>query len=83
MNRNRNHNKEFGKDTISTYKTVKKMRGDWGNLNPITRRIENKKREYQFPDSYYDDWDDYEYESHYNREKEIENNINLDEWSDW
>ena len=31
--------------TISTYETIKKIRNDWGNLNPITRRIENKKKE--------------------------------------
>jgi len=83
MNRNRNLNKEFGNDTISTYKTVKKMRGDWGNLNPVTRYIRNKKHEYQFPDSYYDDGEDYEYKSHYNREEEIEDNIDLDKWSNW
>lgn len=69
--------------TISTYKTVKRIRGSWGNINPVTKVIKNKKREYQFPDSYYDDWGDYEYESHYNREEEIENSINLDEWSDY
>ena len=53
--------------TISTYKAVKKIRNDWGNLNPITRRIENKKKDYEYPDSYYD----------------YEEDIDLDEWSDW
>jgi hypothetical protein len=76
-------NQKTNPSTISTYKTIKKIRGNWGNLNPVTRRIENKKHEYQFPDSYYDDGKDYEHESHYNREEEIENSINLDDWSDW
>lgn len=52
--------------TISTYETIKKIRNDWGNLNPITRRIENKKKDYEYPDSY-----------------DYEEDINLDEWSDW
>lgn len=65
-------NQKINPDTISTYKTIKKMRGDWGNLNPITKRIENKKKSYEYPDSYYDD-----------REEEIEDTIDLDEWCDW
>lgn len=46
--------------TISTYNTIKKMRGDWGAINPITRRIENKKKNYQPPYDYYEE-DDYIY----------------------
>ena len=30
--------------TISTYNTIKKMRGDWGQINPITKIIPNKKK---------------------------------------
>lgn len=30
--------------TISTYEVVRKQRRDWGEINPITRRIENKKK---------------------------------------
>lgn len=61
-------------NTISIYNTLRKMRQDWGNINPVTKVICNKKHEYQFPDSYYD------YET---REEEIENTIDLDEWGDW
>ena len=59
--------------TISTYNTIKKMRGDWGQINPITKIIPNKKKNY-IPDeydefysmddcardceSYWDDWED-------------------------
>lgn len=64
--------KSVSQNTISTYNTLKKMRGDWGNLNPVTHCIENKKKNYEFPDSYYDD-----------REEEIENTIDLDEWGEW
>lgn len=63
-------NQKVNSATISTYKTISKMRGDWGNINPVTKVIRDRKREYQFPDSYYD-YDDYdEYESHYNRDDE-------------
>lgn len=65
-------NQKINPDTISTYKTIKKMRGDWGNLNPITKCFESKKKNYEYPDSYYDD-----------REEEIEDTIDLDEWCDW
>jgi len=52
--------------TISTYETIKKIRNDWGNLNPITRRIENKKKDYEYPDYYYD----YEEEDIYDETRE-------------
>lgn len=29
---------------ISTYEVIRKQRRDWGEINPITRRIENKKK---------------------------------------
>lgn len=32
------------KDTNTTYEVVRKMRGDWGNVNPITKVIPNKKK---------------------------------------
>lgn len=47
-------NQKTNPSTISTYNAVKKIRGDWGDINPITRRVENKKKDYYFPDSYYD-----------------------------
>ena len=28
----------------TTYKVVRKMRGDWGNINPVTKIIPNKKK---------------------------------------
>lgn len=37
--------------TISTYNTIKKIRGDWGQINPVTKIIPNKKKNY-IPDEY-------------------------------
>jgi hypothetical protein len=37
--------------TISIYNTIKKMRGDWGQINPITKIIPNKKKNY-IPNEY-------------------------------
>ena len=31
-------------NTNTTYEVVRKMRGDWGAVNPITRVIPNKKK---------------------------------------
>lgn len=28
----------------STYETLKKIRNDWGNVNPVTKVIPNKKK---------------------------------------
>ena len=66
-------NKHKTNPTISTYNTIKKIRGDWGQINPITKIIPNKKKNY-IPDeydefysiddcardceSYWDDWED-------------------------
>ena len=59
--------------TISTYNTIKKIRGDWGQINPITKVIPNKKKNYipseydefysiddcaRDCESYWDDWED-------------------------
>ena len=33
--------------TISTYEVIRKMRRDWGEINPISRRIENKKKNHK------------------------------------
>lgn len=30
--------------TISTYEVVRKQRRDWGEINPVTRTIPNKKK---------------------------------------
>jgi len=65
-------NQKINPDTISTYKTIKKMRGSWGNLNPITKVYKDKKKNYEYPDSYYDD-----------RKEGIEDTIDLNEWCDW
>ncbi len=64
---------EINPSTISTYKTIKKIRNDFGNLNPVTRRINNRKRDYQYPDSYYD----------YDTQEKIEDTIDLNEWGEW
>ena len=34
-----------------TYETIRKIRGDWGNINPVTKVIPNKKKNY-IPDEY-------------------------------
>ena len=32
------------KETNITYEVVRKMRGDWGAINPVTKVIPNKKK---------------------------------------
>ena len=32
------------KNTNTTYEIVRKMRGDWGTINPVTKVIPNKKK---------------------------------------
>lgn len=32
------------KEENMTYETIRKMRGDWGNVNPVTKIIPNKKK---------------------------------------
>ena len=32
------------KETNTTYEVVRKMRGDWGAINPVTKVIPNKKK---------------------------------------
>ena len=32
------------KETNITYEVVRKMRGDWGVINPVTKVIPNKKK---------------------------------------
>lgn len=59
-------NQKTSPSTISTYETIKKIRNDWGNLNPITKIIPNKKKDYEYPDSYYD----YEEEDIYDEARE-------------
>lgn len=36
--------KNKNKNTNSTYEVVRKIRGDWGEVNPVTRIIPNKKK---------------------------------------
>ena len=33
--------------TISTYEVIRKQRRSWNEVNPITRRIENKKKNHK------------------------------------
>lgn len=32
------------KEKNATYETIRKIRGDWGNVNPVTKIIPNKKK---------------------------------------
>ena len=32
------------KEANTTYEVVRKMRGDWGAINPVTKVIPNKKK---------------------------------------
>lgn len=32
------------KETNTTYEVVRKIRGDWGTVNPVTKVIPNKKK---------------------------------------
>lgn len=32
------------KTAVSTYEVVRKIRGDWGTVNPVTKVIPNKKK---------------------------------------
>ena len=60
--------KNKNQNTNSTYEVVRKMRGDWGNVNPVTKIIPNKKKNYDFDTE---------------REYIIESTIDFDEWSDY
>lgn len=33
--------------TISTYEVMQKQRHDWGEINPVTRTIPNKKKNHK------------------------------------
>jgi hypothetical protein len=33
----------------STYKAIKKLRGDWGSVSPVTKVIPNKKKKPRRP----------------------------------
>jgi hypothetical protein len=35
------------KFTNSTYEVIHKMRGDWGTISPVTKIIENKKKNFK------------------------------------
>lgn len=54
------------KSTISTWKAVKKIRNGWNGINPVTKIIPSKKRDYIPPEDDYDDWyeryDDFDWE---------------------
>lgn len=53
------------KNTNTTYEVTRKIRGDWGNVNPVTKIIPNKKKGYDFDYEReyeietYEDWEDY------------------------
>lgn len=48
--------------TTSTYNTLKKIRNNWGDVKPITKIIPNHKHDYEYPDSYYDYYEEEEYD---------------------
>ena len=56
------------KSANTTYEVIRKIRGDWGNVNPVTKVIPNKKHGYQF---------------NYEREYEIESMNDFDDWEDY
>ena len=64
----------MAKKNIPDY--IRKQRGDWGAINPVTKVIPNKKRNY-IPDEYD------EYYSIDDCNQDIEGSIDLDEWSDY
>ena len=62
-----------------TYKTIRKIRGDWGQINPITKVIPNKKKNY-IPNEYdeYYSIDDCNYDlEHHNAD------LYEEDWSDY
>lgn len=64
----------MAKKNIPNY--IRKQRGNWGAINPVTKVIPNKKRNY-IPDEYD------EYYSMDDCNRDIEDSIDLDEWSDY
>lgn len=64
----------MSKKNIPNY--IRKQRGDWGAINPVTKVIPNKKRNY-IPDEYD------EYYSIDDCNRDIEDSIDIDEWSDY
>ena len=39
-----NKKKKKNLESNPTYEVVRKIRGDWGNINPVTKIIPNKKK---------------------------------------
>ena len=39
-----NKKKKKNLESNPTYEVVRKIRGDWGNVNPVTKIIPNKKK---------------------------------------
>ena len=66
----------MAKKNNSTYETIRKMRGDWGNINPVTKIIPNKKKNY-IPDEYdeFYSMDDCNYD--------LEHHHYEEDWSDY
>ena len=53
------------KNTNSTYETIRHIRGDWGNINPVTKIIPNKKRNYVPDEDDYDSFSEYWHDLHH------------------
>ena len=66
------------KKVNTTYEVIRHIHGDWGNVNPVTKIIPNKKKNY-IPD----DYNEYYSNNDFEREYHIESTIDLDDWSDY
>lgn len=67
-----------------TYETIRKIRGDWGNINPVTKVIPNKKKNHQFYDDNYYSMADCNYDlEHPNTDHCKEDDYYFEDWSDY
>jgi len=75
----------MAKKNNSTYETIRKIRGDWGNINPVTKVIPNKKKNY-IP-SEYDEFysmDDCNYDlEHLRADRYEEDDYYFEDWGDY
>lgn len=70
------------KKVNTTYEVLRHMRGDWGNVNPVTKIIPNKKKNY-IPDEYDEYYSIDDCNNDIEREYRIESTIDFDDWSDY
>jgi hypothetical protein len=75
----------MAKKNNSTYEAIRKIRGDWGNINPVTKVIPNKKKNY-IPDEYDEFYSmaDCNYDlEHPNADHCKEDDYYFEDWSDY